>query len=725
MTFRIKNLFLILFWTLFLSPFFTKSLAQGVISGIVRDQYGNALSGVSITVKEFPEMGAYSDSAGHYELHLNSSIECTVCATLLGYDQICRRYSEKSNGKLDFMLDNHSQELDMVVVTGTRTPKPLKDAPIITRVITQKEIQQLDVTNVQELLQAELPGVEFSYSMNQQVSLNMQGFGGNSVLFLIDGERLAGETLDNVDYSRLLLADVSHIEIVKGSASSLYGSNAVGGVVNIITKQIKQPWSLNLNARYGSHNQQCYGGSVGFNLKGFNNMLTAQFVHNDPITLKNSGDIGNVYGFNSFDIKDKFSYSYKDKVKITARAGYFFRERATQELSHERYRDFSGGLKGEYKITPLDDITLSYTFDQYDKSDYSITDKLDVRDYSNVQHTLRGIYSRTFRKKHILTLGGDYMRDYLMSYQFADHGAYYQHTADAFAQFDWNPLKKLNVIAGVRYDYFSSGNLHHVSPKLSLMYKLKHFSLRASYANGFRSPTLKERYMQFDMANIFMIYGNPDLNPETSHNFSLAGEYSHGSYNVTLIGFYNRVRNRITTVWNNEMKGMVYTNMVPLHVTGCDFTASASWKFGLSVRASYVFTKEIIPKGQPEISVTRPHSATFRINYAKEWKKYGFSVMLSGRVLSGVTCDEYTSMTSFDETRKVTYPAYTIWKFGFNQTIMKGLNLNFVLDNLFNYVPDYYYSNTPATTGMTFNVGVSVDVDEFFKNKSKSKASHE
>ena len=106
---------------------------------------------------------------------------------------------------------------------------------------------------------------------------------------------------------------------------------------------------------------------------------------------------------------------------------------------------------------------------------------------------------------------------------------------------------------------------------------------------------------------------------------------------------------------------------------------------------------------------------TFRISYGKEWEKYGFSVLLSGRVLSSVTCEEYTSMTSFDETHEVTYPAYTIWKFGFNQTVMKGLHINFVLDNLFNYVPDYYYNNSPVTTGITFSVGLSIEVDKFFQ----------
>lgn len=121
-----------------------------------------------------------------------------------------------------------------MVITGTRTPKLLKDTPVQTRVITSGDIRKADATNIGDMLQSELPAIEFSHSMNRQVSLNMQGFSGTSVLFLIDGERLAGETMDNTDYSRLNMDNVERIEIVKGAASSLYGSNAVGGVVNSI-----------------------------------------------------------------------------------------------------------------------------------------------------------------------------------------------------------------------------------------------------------------------------------------------------------------------------------------------------------------------------------------------------------------------------------------------------------------------------------------------------------
>ena len=127
-------------------------------------------------------------------------------------------------------LPNDSSQainLDQLVVTATRTKKTLANTPVVTRVITADDISRLDATNLRDVLEAELPGVEYSFSMNQQVSLKLQGMGGMSILILVDGERLAGETLDNTDFQRLTTDDIERIEIVKGAASALYGSNSV------------------------------------------------------------------------------------------------------------------------------------------------------------------------------------------------------------------------------------------------------------------------------------------------------------------------------------------------------------------------------------------------------------------------------------------------------------------------------------------------------------------
>lgn len=690
--------------------------AQRTVTGTVTDSAtGETLVGVTVRVAELKSHGTVSDQSGYYRLQLPANKTFTIEVSYVGYEPQRRTIDPSHKGPADFALRQKTSMLDMVVVTGTRTPKLLKDVPIVTRVITHNDIAMQDATDIRDVLQTELPGVEFSYSMGQQV-VNIQGFGGNSVLFLVDGERLAGESVfGNLDYTRLNMDNVERVEIVKGAASSLYGSDAVGGVINIITRNYDQPWNLNLNTHFAEHNEQRHGGTLGFRAGNVSSVTNVQYASTDAIRFGNDGDFGSLAAHHSWNFKEKLMYSLGNKLKITAKAGYFFRERESQQLSHERYRDFSGGVTADYSFDSCNSLMAAYNFDQYDKSDYSLASYLDVRDYSNVQHSVRTLFNHTFAKNNILTLGGDYMRDYLMTYQFADNSSKYQHTADLFAQYDWNITPKLNLIGGLRYDYFSDAGVHNLSPKLGMMYKLKNSSLRASYARGFRAPKLKEMYMNFDMASIFMIYGNPDLRPEKSHNFTLAAEYTKKSYNLTLMGFYNRVADRITTAWDREVQGQVYVNMSPLQIAGIDASASARWDFGLGVRLSYVYTYEHIEKGQPELSSTRPHSANIRVEYGRKWRKYSFNVALNGRILSPVTCDEYTSMTDYTQTQKATYPGYTIWKLSLAQKIGKAVTLNTAIDNLFNYVPEYYYSNSPTTTGTTFSVGLSVDVEKLFR----------
>lgn len=697
--------------------------AQRSLSGSVTDTGRQPLPDAVVRVKGHPAFSAVTDAGGRYRLRLPDGRQHTVVVSCVGYDEARLTVDADTTDTLHFHLREKNTELGQVVVTATRTPKLLKDAPIVTRVISEEDIRRTDATDISDLLQAELPGIEFSYSMNQQTSLNLSGFGGNSVLFLVDGERLAGETLDNVDYSRLNMDNVQRIEIIKGAASSLYGSNAVGGVVNIISREAQEPWSVNVNGRYGAHREQRYGGTVGFNRGKFTSLTNVQYTSTGEIDLsagnsqEETGDYSKIYGNSTLHFKERLTFMPADPLKITARAGYFFRERNISSSQRDRYRSFSGGVKGNYRLSDNDDWEISYAFDQYDKSDYLIPGDLDVRDYSNVQHTVRTLYNHTFAGKHILTVGGDYLRDYLMSYQFTDGGSHLQHTADAFAQFDWNPHRRFNLIAGLRFDHFSESRLSHFSPKLGLMYKLDHCSLRGSYAGGFRAPTLKEMYMHFDMANIFMIYGNPSLRPESSHNFSLSAEYAKQRHNLTLTGFYNIVDNRITTAWNQALNGQVYTNMSRLHVAGIDANASGRYACGISWRLSYAYTREQIRKGQPLLSSTRPHTATVRLSYDKDWNAYGLGVSLSGRYLSKVTTDVYTDMTSYEQTEKQTYPGYSMWKLTLSQRIGRGTRLTLAVDNLLNYRPDYYYSNSPGTTGTTCSVGLSLDIEQLFKKQ--------
>lgn len=635
----------------------------------------------------------------------------------------------------DAYVDSVCRQFDLneVVVTGTRTPKFLKDTPIQTRVINARELARLDATNVQDLLQQELPGVEFSYAMNQQTHLNFSGFGGQGVLFLVDGERLAGETMDDVDFTRLNMDNVERIEIVKGAASALYGSNATGGVINIITKRNRQPWTLNVNARYAKHNEQRYGASWGLNSKHWNNMLSAHFNRMDNYDVHSAANpvtriISTVYGDKTVNLKEQLTWSPASNFSLTGRAGYFFRETVRSADQPERYRDFSGGLRMNWQISDADDLQASYAFDQYDKSDYQRITRLDIRDYSNVQNSFRLLYNHTFGGGDMLTVGSDLLHDYLYNTNLEGETRK-QDSWDLFAQYDWCLNDQWELVGALRYDYFSDGKDSHLTPKLNVCYKpLRNLAIRAGYGMGFRAPTLKEKYYNFDMSGIWIVEGNEHLKSEVSHNFNLSAEYTKGHYNYTASIYYNKVKNKLSTAApyfktaEDKLPYLPYSNLDDYSVCGGEVGAQAKWNNGLGARITYAYTKEQLAKDKDGNSINnqyipaREHALNVRMDYDRQISSnYGLNIGLQGRVLSGVENVEYKDYYDVSKgTISVEYPAYTLWKLSLVQRIGKAVKVNAALDNLFGYKPKFYYLNSPITDGVTFQIGVSIDIDKFF-----------
>lgn len=615
-----------------------------------------------------------------------------------------------------FQEDGNFADLEDLVVTATRTPRSLKDVPVITRLISGDEIRRSDASNIQNLLTEELPGLEFGYSMSQETSLTMNGFGGNAILFLVDGERLAGETLDNVDYNRLNLDNIGRVEVVKGAASALYGANAVGGVVNLISEECSEPWHVNVNSRYRSFgNEWRTGGEAGFNAGNWNSNTTVQFSRSNTVDLTGAFDteskIHQVFGGRTFNVKERLVYRPVQNLRLIARGSLF--DRISNRSNHDdRYYGYSGGLRGVWEISPSDNLELTYGYDRYDKARYVNGTRTNDHDYSNRQHAVHGLYSR-FWEKGTLTVGADYMNDFLKTYQFADGAGRSQYSVDAFAQFDYSPLRWLNIVASLREDYFSGAGTGALTGRLAMMFKPHHLTVRASYAGGFRAPTLKEMYMDFDMAGIQMIYGNPDLKPERSHNFNLSAERNGavgssvfaGAYSVTASGYCSIYSRRITTTDfpgdENREEGAMYCNEEGVRTGGIDVTARYRLRCGAGIKASYNYMHIWKRKIDSQFSQPRPHSATWRVDYERGFgKHYRLYAALSGRYLSAPDTDLESDC------------AYSLWKFTLEQQVWRGISVNVIVDNLFNYRPEIYYWNSAPTDGISLSVGISLDINE-------------
>ena len=634
-----------------------------------------------------------------------------------------------------------SVELDPIVVTASHTPKSLKDAPVVTRLITLRDIRIVDATNIQDMLIQEIPGLEFGFAMSQETSLNMSGFGGSSVLFLVDGERMAGETMDNVDYNRMNLDNVGRIEIVKGASSALYGSNAVGGVVNIISRENLEPWTANINSRFNTFgNEWRNGASFSFNTKKWNSLTNFQHTKIDPIdlpkpysseeiaielmkkaqglpyderVLNDDSNLSRLYGQKTYNVKERLTWRATDHLTLIGRGGYFFRtsERDTYDYHFNAY---SAGLKGKYAWEPGRYLELSYAYDQYDKANFMPDGtRTHDHDYSNRQHVVHALYSHSFGKNTLL-LGADYLNDYLTTYQFIDNTSHSQNNIDGFAQFDWNITPRFNVVGSVRYDYFSASSLNALTGRLALVYKFPWMTFRANYASGFRAPTLKEMYMHFDMGSMgYWIIGNPELEPEKSNNFNVAIERQNrirnsgildGVYNFTLMGYCNLFDKRITTIdYTFEGKeSALYWNEDGVNVWGVDVSLGHYFDWGLTLKLNYSWMHETGNVYFSQFNQPRNHSMTWRIGYAHRFARfYALDAALSGRSQG----EPQSGRTDVDQ-------GYTIWKLMLQHHLWQGITLNTAIDNLFNYKPRGYYYSSPLTTGTSFSVGLSVDLDK-------------
>ena len=643
--------------------------------------------------------------------------------------------------KLSAQNFRDSVELDPIVVTASHTPKALKDAPVVTRLITRHDIKITDATNIQDMLTQEIPGLEFGFAMTQETSLNMSGFGGNAVLFLVDGGRMAGETMDNVDYNRMNLDNVGRIEIVKGASSALYGSNAVGGVVNIISRENLEPWTANANTRYNTFGHEWRNGaSFSFNTEKWNSQTSFQHTMIDPIdlpkpysseeiaielmkkmqglpyderVLNDDSNLSRLYGQKTYNVKERLTWRPTDQLTLIGRGSYFFRtsERDTYDYHFNAY---SAGLKGRYAWNHDRHLELSYAFDQYDKANFKPDGtRTHDHDYSNQQHVVHALYSHSFGKNNLI-LGADYLHDYLTTYQFIDNASHAQSNIDGYAQFDWNITERLNVVGSMRYDYFSASSEKAFTGRLAVVYKFPWMTFRANYASGFRAPTLKEMYMHFDMGNMgYWIIGNPELEPEKSNNFNIAIERQkrirnsgilNGVYNFTLMGYCNIFDKRITTIdYTYEGKeSALYWNEDGVNVWGVDISMGHYFDWGLTLKLNYSWMHETGNVWFSQFNQPRNHSMTWRIGYAHRFSRnYALDAALSGR-----------SQGKPQSGRADVDQGYTIWKLMLQHHLLRGVHLNTAVDNLFNFKPKAYYYTSPLTVGTSFSIGLSVDLDK-------------
>jgi outer membrane receptor for ferrienterochelin and colicins len=608
--------------------------------------------------------------------------------------------------------------LPEVVVTGTYTPRSLKDTPVLTKVISGSTIRESGATTLVEALENFIPGVSFDPNQAMGDNIQIQGLDNKYVLILVDGERLVGERTEKVNLSRLNTSDIKQVEIISGASAALYGSNAVGSVINIITQDVNKPFQGEARARISNY-LNVYSANAGFKVKGFSAKTSFTAKDMRPYEVKGTSYTADPY--EDYSISQSLKYSHR-KFGIELKGNFYNKENWLLEKYQTRIdRNYMLGGKFNYIFSPKNSLTLSGNSDNYDGYQvYKRKDDSTAYTNGSKYHSFKlvDVWDVT-QNIHIVSGVELNFENVFSNNQFGTRTRKQASNQNLFLQGEIKFNSQWEALLGARYIYHSQFG-SYLAPNVSLMYSHKHLRLRANVSNGYKTPTLKELFMEFPHwigENLpFWVIGNPDLMPEKSWYKALSAEYISKNLNVSLTVYDNSIKNKINTVTVfNEIENrteMKYENVEEALITGVD--VSFDWSFAkyFRLRGGYAFTNAVDRITRQQLPGNSRHTATMSLQFLQKhlpWKKsatkWGYNLLLLGRIMS----PRKVYSENNGEVSELSTGNYYIVNFVYTQhfPIYKDLrgDWQFGVNNLLNHINKDFAAYNP---GITFFGSISI-----------------
>ena len=595
--------------------------------------------------------------------------------------------------RTDSSMTTRTYNLNPVVVTGSGHHQRLKSTATPVHVLSAQEIHEQGITNFGDALTRMMPQASMAPN-SMGTFLRLNGLGNKYILILINGQKLSGDISNNVDLSRINMSRVKRIEILDGAASSLYGSDAIAGVINIITDQPTQHLiSVASDTRVSGHGQLTEDVTLDIYKNGFGSYTS--FTHDRADSYQNNNQeyikgsdtelqptIAPLFtGYRSNIIGQKFTYAPTDHLALNAGLDYSYkitsrpdtRSDITGGTDYEmRYKGFRWNIGGIYKFGGRggagargNSLQANFTVDrfrygkEYDvaTSDYAVGDYVQSKKQRMMDGELKAILGLT---RHSTTIfGANWRKDYLKATSGnIDQNVY---TLAAYAQHEQTLFKDFTATVGLRLTHHETFN-NHLTPKVALMYAPGNFRFRATYSSGFRAPGLDELYYHYFSVNrgkAQISFGNPNLSPEKSHYVSLNAEYRSQFIAVSLTGYLNRINDMVikenVPVGEGDLQMLrrefpemtddqaaklvsyaLYQNSDVGDVKGLQLNLSANLFPGFNLSANYVYTYARNKSGDEWTPMERSirHAATIAADYHHSWGLYALNVNLNGRLQS-------------------------------------------------------------------------------------------
>lgn len=552
-----------------------------------------------------------------------------------------------------------------VVVTGTKTFKRKTDSPVIVNILDNKTLNNLQVCNLSEGLKFQ-PGlrIETDCQTCNYTQLRMNGLQGGYSQILINGRPIFSPLMGLYGMEQLPVNMIERIEVVRGGGSSLYGSSAIGGTVNVITKLPKKS-GYEINTFYQnmgkktndinlSSNATLVNESKSAGITFFINKRDRDFYDANGDNFSEIPKVENTsFGFNSFN---KFSENQKLEISISNLNEYRFggemvdKSAYLAQQSEERTHKIWMG-SADYQINFNDEkssFIVYSAFQSTSRNHYTGVfpdEQVDIQNHlENPPYglskttTLQGGFqfnheiSNFLKSKNVITFGSEFISDKVFdnipSYKYLVD----QHTKDlgVFVQSDWDFVKNFNLLSGVRLDKHNLLNKMVLSPRLALLYKLKNYTqFRLSFGTGFRAPQTfdTDLHIAFAGGGVSRVQLSPNLQEEKSQSISTSVNYDKASdrwiAGFTLEGFYTHLRNVfVLTHIGEDNFGKIFEKQNGQGATVSGFTTELRANYNKKIQLETGFT---VQKSQYETPVQYIQDVNPTKAFLRTPNDYGFT----------------------------------------------------------------------------------------------------
>ncbi|MBF1434162.1 MAG: TonB-dependent receptor [Prevotella nanceiensis] len=687
--------------------------------------------------------------------------------------------------EVNIVLKEDVMHLNGVVVTGSRTERPVKLSPITTQVLGGKALVDAGYSDLQHALQQETPGMNIQ-KVGFGNEISMQGLDARHVLFLQDGERMTGDMAGNLDYERFNLHAIDRIEIVKGASSTLYGSRASGAVINLISKKTQKPLDIQAGVRFAQMNQRNYKQpnpkdflymfeknsdqpnlqswiSAGIKQGKFTSQTDVWYSSSDAFYMYQSDKDKKVYtkeanpflphditltgiaarspmgieGTEHLSVAQKLYYEPTKSLSLQAYGSMFFMNSydLIQDMTFSQSRDFMAGVKLKYDVKNWFTVNLSLHGDFYDR--FKRHERIDERKnvYKSKIFEPRLTLTSSYFTGHNIILGVEHTTDELTSDRFVNRRMTTRslHETEYFLQDEWTVNSHWMLSSGVRTNFSKAFGFMWM-PKIAIKYAPdNHWALRANYSMGYRAPSIKELFFNWDHLGMFQIKGSENLQSEKNNYFSLGAEYSKDRFFINVNAYANIFNKKIEGVWRiyDMQYNFEYINLKSQRMLGVE--AIMKWRltdnFMLNATYSYV---NVSKQNGIQVNTTSPHAATASIDYTLNRPNYRLKSIFSTSIMGEKKFDVQDRVwvkehnKSYDAYFRCILPTYVLCNLAVVQTFYNKVKLTVGVDNIFNYVPHTLGSgvtmfNVPATCGARGYVQVEFLVEDILKSLKHKK----